>query len=54
MPKVRLPVLINMLRRHCANLHVIYVECKSNTISDKIMAEIMYLEMMLAEMESVI
>ena len=41
-----------MLRCHCAKLHEIYIDCKSNEISDALMKQIMYIEMMLAELES--
>ena len=50
MPKLILKNLIYMLRQHVTRLHEIYVDCTNFTISDRIQAQIMVIEAMIAEL----
>jgi len=53
MPRIRVDVLANMLRSHVARLHEIYVDCSNMGLCDRLMQQILQIEFILTELESI-
>ena len=50
MPKLILKNLIYMLRQHVARLHEIYIDCNNFSLSDRLQAQVLVIEAMIAEL----
>jgi len=53
MPRLNVEKLIQTLRSHCARLHEIYVDTTNIQISERLMSQIIYLENLLAQLETI-
>ena len=53
MPRLNVDKLIQTLRSHCARLHEIYVDTTNIQISERLMTQIIFLENLLAQLETI-
>jgi len=54
MPHLRTDVLLEQLRDHAMELHDIYVQCKDITLSQRILDEVLVIERMIKQIETLI
>jgi hypothetical protein len=53
MPHLRNDVLLEQLRDHAMELHDIYVQCKDIVLSQRILDEVLVIERMIKQIESI-
>jgi hypothetical protein len=53
MPHLRNDVLLEQLRDHAMELHDIYVQCKDISLSQRLLDEVLVIERMIKQIESI-